>query len=150
MTMAISKAVEDGREGGDLRLDRQHQRARAAATPHAPACSAPCWCRDGKIALGKLAQALVHGAKLLQVDGNFDDCLALARELARGLPGHAGELGEPRPDRGPEDRAFEIVDALGDAPDVHCLPVGNAGNITAYWKGYVEYAARRPDDEATA
>jgi threonine synthase len=95
----------------------------------------------GKIALGKLAQALVHGAKLLQIDGNFDDCLALASKLAQDYP--VTLVNSVNPDRieGQKTASFEIVDALGDAPDVHCLPVGNAGNITAYWKGYVEYTA---------
>ena len=94
----------------------------------------------GKIALGKLAQALVHGAKLLQVDGNFDDCLELARKLANDYP--VALVNSVNPDRleGQKTAAFEIVEALGDAPDVHCLPVGNAGNITAYWQGYREYA----------
>jgi threonine synthase len=94
----------------------------------------------GKIAIGKLAQALVHGAKLLQVDGSFDDCLELARKLAVDYP--VALVNSVNPDRlqGQKTAAFEIVDALGDAPDVHCLPVGNAGNITAYWMGYREYA----------
>src|SRR5499425_1770343 len=94
----------------------------------------------GKIALGKLAQALVHGAKLLQVDGNFDDCLELARKLAADHP--VALVNSVNPDRleGQKTAAFEIIEALGDAPDVHCLPVGNAGNITAYWMGYREYA----------
>jgi threonine synthase len=103
----------------------------------------------GKIALGKLAQALVHGAALLQVDGNFDDCLELARKLAADYP--VTLVNSVNPDRlaGQKTAAFEIVEALGDAPDVHCLPVGNAGNITAYWRGYREYAeaglaTRRP------
>ena len=94
----------------------------------------------GKIAIGKLAQALVHGAKLLQVDGSFDDCLELARKLAVDYP--VALVNSVNPDRiqGQKTAAFEIVDALGDAPDIHCLPVGNAGNITAYWMGYQEYA----------
>src|SRR5262249_17310001 len=92
----------------------------------------------GKIALGKLAQALVHGARLLQVDGNFDDCLELARKLASEYP--VALVNSLNPDRlqGQKTAAFEIVEALGDAPDVHCLPVGNAGNISAYWLGYRE------------
>jgi threonine synthase len=95
----------------------------------------------GKIALGKLAQALVHGARLLQVDGNFDDCLELARKLAADYP--VALVNSVNADRleGQKSAAFEIVDALGDAPDVHCLPVGNAGNISAYWMGYTQYAA---------
>jgi threonine synthase len=103
----------------------------------------------GKIALGKLAQALVHGAKLLQVDGNFDECLELARKLANDYPVTLVNSVNPHRLQGQKTAAFEIVDALGDAPDVHCLPVGNAGNITAYWMGYREYvnagrAARPP------
>jgi threonine synthase len=96
---------------------------------------------DGKIAMGKLAQAVVHGATLLQVAGNFDDCLVLARELSEKYP--VALVNSVNPDRieGQKTASFEIVDMLGDAPDIHVLPVGNAGNITAYWKGYVEYAA---------
>jgi threonine synthase len=97
----------------------------------------------GNIALGKLAQALVHGARLLQVDGNFDDCLELVRRLAVDYP--VALVNSVNPDRlaGQKTAAFEIVDALGDAPDVHCLPVGNAGNISSYWQGYTEYLASR-------
>jgi threonine synthase len=103
----------------------------------------------GKIAIGKLAQALVHGAKLLQVDGSFDDCLELARKLAVDYPVALVNSVNPHRLQGQKTAAFEIVDSLGDAPDIHCLPVGNAGNITAYWMGYNEYfdaglAARKP------
>jgi threonine synthase len=84
----------------------------------------------------------VHGARLLQVDGNFDDCLELVRKLAVDYP--VALVNSVNADRleGQKTAAFEVVDALGDAPDVHCLPVGNAGNIAAYWKGYTEYASR--------
>jgi threonine synthase len=94
---------------------------------------------QGKIALGKMAQALVHGARLLQVDGNFDDCLELARKLAVDYP--VALVNSVNPDRidGQKTAAFEICDVLGRAPDIHCIPVGNAGNITAYWRGYTEY-----------
>jgi threonine synthase len=95
----------------------------------------------GSIALGKLAQALVHGAQLLQVDGNFDDCLELVRKLAADYPVALVNSINPERLQGQKTAAFEIVDALGDAPDVHCLPVGNAGNIAAYWLGYTEYLA---------
>jgi threonine synthase len=93
----------------------------------------------GKIALGKLAQALAYGAKLLQIDGNFDDCLELVRKLAVSHP--VSVVNSVNPDRlaGQKTAAFEVIEALGDAPDVHCLPVGNAGNITAYWMGYQEF-----------
>ena len=93
----------------------------------------------GKIAIGKLAQALVHGAKLLQVNGSFDDCLELARKLAVDYPVALVNSVNPFRIEGQKTAAFEICDVLGQAPDVHCLPVGNAGNITAYWKGYREY-----------
>jgi threonine synthase len=94
---------------------------------------------DGKIAMGKLAQAIVHGAKVLQVQGNFDDCLVLAKDLAENYP--VALVNSVNPDRieGQKTASFEVIDRLGDAPDLHVLPVGNAGNITAYWKGYVEY-----------
>ena len=83
----------------------------------------------------------MHGAQLLQVEGNFDDCLALARKLRDDYPVTLVNSVNPYRIEGQKTASFEIVDALGDAPDVHCLPVGNAGNITAYWKGYREYAA---------
>jgi threonine synthase len=99
---------------------------------------------QGKIALGKMAQALVHGAKLLQVDGNFDDCLELARKLAVEYPVALVNSVNPFRIEGQKSAAFEICDVLGRAPDVHCIPVGNAGNITAYWKGYQEYERGTP------
>jgi threonine synthase len=94
----------------------------------------------GKIALGKLAQAVMHGARILQVDGNFDDCLELARKTAADHPVALVNSVNPVRLEGQKSAAFEVCDALGRAPDVHCLPVGNAGNITAYWLGYKEYA----------
>ncbi len=99
---------------------------------------------DGKIALGKLSQAIAHGATLLQVEGNFDDCLTVARKLAEAYPVELVNSVNPARIEGQKTAAFEIVDALGDAPDIHCLPVGNAGNITAYWQGFREYAAGTP------
>jgi len=95
----------------------------------------------GSVALGKLAQALMHGARLLQVDGNFDDCLELVRKLAADYPVALVNSVNPARLQGQKTASFEVVDALGDAPDVHCLPVGNAGNIAAYWLGYTEYLA---------
>ena len=96
----------------------------------------------GNIAIGKLAQALAHGARLLQVDGNFDDCLELVRKVAAEYP--VALVNSVNPDRmqGQKTAAFEVVDQLGDAPDAHFLPVGNAGNIAAYWLGYREYSDR--------
>jgi threonine synthase len=104
---------------------------------------------EGKIAAGKMAQAVVHGARIIMVRGNFDHCLDLARGLARDYPVALVNSVNPVRIEGQKTAAFEIVDMLGDAPDIHILPVGNAGNITAYWRGYREYAAdglaaRRP------
>ncbi|HVT21219.1 MAG TPA: threonine synthase [Mycobacteriales bacterium] len=139
MTMAISKAAE---EGAKAVICASTGNTSASAAAYAVRAGMVCavLVPRGKIAMGKLAQALVHGARLLQVDGNFDDCLNLARDLADKYPvALVNSVNEFRIE-GQKTAAFEICDALGDAPDVHCLPVGNAGNITAYWKGYVEYA----------
>lgn len=105
---------------------------------------------DGKIAMGKLSQAVAHGATLLQVDGNFDDCLVAARKLAEAYPVELVNSVNPDRIEGQKTAAFEIVDALGDAPDIHVLPVGNAGNITAYWKGFREYAGLDAGAQHTA
>ena len=94
----------------------------------------------GKIAAGKLAQAIVHGAQVVQIEGNFDDCLRLARRLAENYPVSLVNSVNPVRIEGQKTAAFEIVDALGDAPDLHVLPVGNGGNISAYWRGYTQYA----------
>ncbi len=148
MTMAISKAVEAGSQAV-ICASTGNTSASAAAYAARAGLTCAVLVPDGKIALGKLAQALVHGARLLHVRGNFDDCLTLCRDLSRAYP--VTLVNSVNPDRieGQKTAAFEICDVLGDAPDVHCLPVGNAGNITAYWKGYAEYAAdgvttRRP------
>ena len=93
----------------------------------------------GSVAVGKLAQALAHGAKVLQVDGNFDDCLELVRKIDADYPVALVNSVNRERLEGQKTASFEIVDALGDSPDVHCLPVGNAGNIAAYWLGYREY-----------
>ncbi|MGI8535715.1 MAG: threonine synthase [Mycobacteriales bacterium] len=140
MTMAISKALEAGSKAV-ICASTGNTSASAAAYAAKGGLTCAVLVPDGKIALGKLAQALVHGARLLQVKGNFDDCLDLCRVLSEDYP--TTLVNSVNPDRidGQKTAAFEICDALGDAPDVHCLPVGNAGNITAYWKGYSEYAA---------
>ncbi|MBV9487101.1 MAG: threonine synthase [Frankiaceae bacterium] len=140
MTMAISKAAE---EGSRAVICASTGNTSASAAAYAVRAGMLCavLVPQGKIAMGKLAQALVHGARLLQVDGNFDDCLNLARDLADHHPvSLVNSVNEFRIE-GQKTASFEICDALGDAPDVHCLPVGNAGNITAYWRGYSEYAA---------
>jgi threonine synthase len=96
---------------------------------------------EGHIALGKLAQALVHGARVFQVRGNFDQALNIVRELPERAPVTVVNSVNPFRIEGQKTGAFEIVDVLGDAPEIHCIPVGNAGNITAYWRGYCEYKA---------
>jgi threonine synthase len=140
MTMALSMAVGRGATAV-ICASTGNTSASAAAYAARAGLSCAVLVPRGKIALGKLAQALVHGAKLIQVDGNFDDCLELARKLAAEYP--VALVNSVNPDRldGQKTAAFEIVDELGDAPDVHCLPVGNAGNISAYWMGYTQYAA---------
>jgi threonine synthase len=138
MTVAISKAAEDGAKAvicastGNTSASAAAYAVRAEMTP---VVLVP----QGKIAMGKLAQAIAHGSKLIQVDGNFDDCLTLARELSEKYPVSLVNSVNPFRIEGQKTASFEVVDALGSAPDIHVLPVGNAGNITAYWKGYVEY-----------
>ncbi len=139
MTMAISKAAQDGARAV-ICASTGNTSASAAAYAVKAGMVCAVLVPEGKIAMGKLAQAIIHGATLLQVEGNFDDCLTLARGLADDYP--VSLVNSVNPDRieGQKTASFEIVDLLGNAPDIHCLPVGNAGNITAYWKGYGEYA----------
>jgi threonine synthase len=137
MTVALSKAVEDGAKAV-ICASTGNTAASAAAYAARAGLVCAVLVPQGKIALGKLAQGLVHGAKLLQVDGNFDDCLQLASKLSLDYPVALMNSVNPFRIEGQKTAAFEIVEALGDAPDVHCLPVGNAGNITAYWQGYRE------------
>ena len=147
MTAAISEAA--GR-GAKAVICASTGNTSASAAAYATKAGMTCGVLvpDGKIAMGKLSQAIAHGATLLQVDGNFDDCLTLARKLAEAYPVELVNSVNPARIEGQKTASFEIVDALGDAPDIHCLPVGNAGNITAYWKGYGEYvdgpATHRP------
>ena len=138
MTVAISKAVE---EGAKAVVCASTGNTSASAAAYAARAGLTCGVLipEGHIALGKLAQALIHGAKLLQVRGNFDRCLEIVRELGERAPVTVVNSVNPYRIEGQKTAAFEVVDALGDAPDVHCLPVGNALNIGAYWKGYREY-----------
>lgn len=138
MTMAMSKAAEDGAKAVICASTGNTSASAAAYATKAgmvPVVLVP----EGKIAMGKLAQAIAHGATLLQVDGNFDDCLNLARELSDNYPVALVNSVNPFRIEGQKTASFEVVDFLGNAPDIHVLPVGNAGNITAYWKGYKEY-----------
>ena len=139
MTVAVSMAAAHGAQAV-ICASTGNTSASAAAYAARAGLACAVLVPRGKIALGKLAQALIHGARLLQVDGNFDDCLEMARKLAANYP--VALVNSLNPDRlqGQKTAAFEIVEALGDAPDAHCLPVGNAGNISAYWMGYREYA----------
>lgn len=138
MTMAISKAAELGAKAV---ICASTGNTSAAAAAYAVKASMVCavLVPDGKIAMGKLAQAVVHGAKILQVQGNFDDCLTLAKELAENYPVELVNSVNPYRIDGQKTASFEVIDFLGKAPDMHVLPVGNAGNITAYWQGYLEY-----------
>jgi threonine synthase len=140
MTMAISKAAEQGARAV-ICASTGNTSASAAAYAVRAGMTCAVLVPQGKIALGKMAQALVHGARLLQVDGNFDDCLELAQKLAVDYPVALVNSVNPYRIEGQKTASFEVCDELGRAPDVHCIPVGNAGNITAYWKGYREYAA---------
>ncbi|MBV8693077.1 MAG: threonine synthase, partial [Actinobacteria bacterium] len=138
MTMAISKAVE---EGAKAVVCGSTGNTSASAAAYAARAGLTCavLIPEGHIALGKLAQALIHGARVLQVTANFDACLNIVRELGEKAPVTVVNSVNPYRIEGQKTGAFEIVDALGKAPDYHCIPVGNAGNITAYWKGYREY-----------
>jgi threonine synthase len=138
MTTAITHAKANGARSV-ICASTGNTSASAAAYAAAAGLTCAVLVPDGKIALGKLSQAIAHGATLLQVDGNFDDCLTLARKLAEAYPVELVNSVNPVRIQGQKTAAFEIVDTLGDAPDIHCLPVGNAGNITAYWMGYQEY-----------
>ncbi len=148
MTVAMSKALEDGAKAV---ICASTGNTSASAAAYAARAGLVCGVvlPEGQIALGKLAQALIHGARVVPIRGNFDAALQIVRAL--GERNHVTVVNSVNPHRieGQKTAAFEIVDALGDAPDVHCIPVGNAGNITAYWKGYCEYhaegrAQRRP------
>jgi threonine synthase len=138
MTMAISKAAEDGAKAV-ICASTGNTSASAAAYAVKAGMVCAVLVPQGKIAMGKLAQAVVHGAVLLQVEGNFDDCLLVARQLSDTYPVALVNSVNPVRIEGQKTASFEIVDLIGRAPDIHCLPVGNAGNITAYWRGYTEY-----------
>jgi len=139
MTLAISDAAA---KGAKAVICASTGNTSASAAAYAVKAGMVCavLVPEGKIAMGKLAQAVVHGAVLLQVDGNFDDCLVVARDLSERYPVSLVNSVNPVRIEGQKTAAFEIVDRLDRAPDIHCLPVGNAGNITAYWRGFNEYA----------
>ncbi|MBF0536985.1 MAG: threonine synthase [Nitrospirae bacterium] len=138
MTMAISKAVE---EGGRAVICASTGNTSASAAAYAARAGISCivLIPEGKIALGKLAQALIHGAVVLQIKGNFDVALSIVRAVVAKYPITLVNSINPYRIEGQKTAAFEVCDQLGAAPDYHVLPVGNAGNITAYWKGYRQY-----------
>jgi threonine synthase len=141
MTMAISKAVEAGAKAVICASTGNTSASAAAYATHA-GITAAVLVPEGKIAMGKLSQAVVHIAQLLQVQGNFDDCLDIARDLAANYPVHLVNSVNPDRIEGQKTAAFEVVEVLGDAPDFHIVPVGNAGNYTAYHRGYTEELQR--------
>ena len=138
MVVAVAKAVEEGSKA-IICASTGNTSASAAAFGARFGLRTAVIIPEGKIALGKLAQALIYGAKIIAIDGNFDQALKIVRQLSDKHPITLVNSLNPYRIQGQKTAAFEVIDALGDAPDYHFIPVGNAGNITAYWKGYVEY-----------
>lgn len=138
MTMAVSKAKENGAE---VIVCASTGNTSASAAAYAAQAGLKCvvLLPNGKIALGKLAQALMYGATTIAIEGNFDDALRIVRELGDVSKVEVVNSINPVRIEGQKTASFEVVDQLGQAPDFHFLPVGNAGNITAYWRGYKEY-----------
>lgn len=139
MTMAVTKAVEAGSQA-IICASTGNTSAAAAAYAVRAGIKAFVLIPEGKIALGKLAQTLMYGAQIIQINGNFDAGMSLVKQVADHAPVTIVNSINPFRLEGQKTAAFEVVDELGTAPDFHCLPVGNAGNITAYWKGYSEYS----------
>ncbi len=144
MTMAVTKAVDDGSRAV-ICASTGNTSASAAAYAARAGITAFVLIPEGKIALGKLAQAMIHGAVVLQIRGNFDEGMRLVKEVGESSPVTIVNSINPYRLQGQKTAAFEIVEELGRAPDYHCLPVGNAGNITAHWIGYCEYSAASGD-----
>jgi len=140
MTMAVTKAVEEGSKA-IICASTGNTSAAAAAYAARAGITAFVIIPDGKIAMGKLAQAMMYGGTILQIRGNFDDGMRLVKEVAEEAPVTIVNSVNPYRLQGQKTAAFEIVEELGRAPDYHCLPVGNAGNITAHWIGYCEYSS---------
>jgi len=138
MTMAVTKAVEEGSKA-IICASTGNTSAAAAAYAARAGITAFVLIPEGKIALGKLAQAMMHGAVVIQIKGNFDDGMELVKQVGKEAPVTIVNSINPYRLEGQKTAAFEIVEELGFAPDFHCIPVGNAGNITAHWMGYSEY-----------
>jgi threonine synthase len=145
MTVAVSKALEEGAKAV-ICASTGNTSASASAYAARAGLKSVVLIPEGAIALGKLAQALIHGAKVLAVQGNFDHCLNLAREISQKYPLTLVNSINPYRIEGQKTAAFEICDALERAPDFQAMPVGNAGNITSYWKGYKEYKEKGKTD----
>jgi len=139
MTVAMSKAVEEGTRGV---ICASTGNTSASASAYAARAGVPCWVviPEGKIAMGKLAQAVMHGAEVIEIRGNFDRALEMVRRASEEIGLTLVNSVNPYRIEGQKSVAWEVVDALGDGPDFHFLPVGNAGNITAHWRGYRAYA----------
>ena len=144
MTMAVTKAVE---AGSRAIICASTGNTSASAAAYAARAGITCFVLipEGKIALGKLAQAMMHGSVVIQIEGNFDDGMRLVQEIASEMPVALVNSVNPYRLQGQKTIAFEVIDALGDAPDYHVLPVGNAGNISAHWMGYSESVCQQTD-----
>lgn len=143
MVVAVAKAVE---EGARAIMCASTGNTSASAAAYAARCGLDSYVLvpGGKVAAGKLAQAIAFGTKIIEVDGNFDEALQAARDVTSRHPIALVNSVNPHRIEGQKTAAYEICEELGDAPDILAIPVGNAGNITAYWKGYTEYAASGP------
>lgn len=146
MTMAVTQAVQDGSKA-IITASTGNTSASAAAYAARAGLGCVVLVPEGNIALGKLSQALMHGANVLQIDGNFDEALELVKEISANHPITMVNSLNPMRLEGQKTGAFEIIDCLGNAPDFQFMPVGNAGNITAYWMGYKEYFDKKKADK---
>ena len=149
MTVAVTKAVQEGSRA-IICASTGNTSASAAAYASRAGITAFVLIPDGKIAMGKLAQAMIHGAVVIQIRGNFDDGMRLVKEVAELAPVNIVNSVNPYRLQGQKTASFEIIEELGAAPDFHCLPVGNAGNITAHWIGYTECASDQGNVQTSA
>ncbi len=149
MTVAVTQAHHEGSKA-IICASTGNTSAAAAAYAARAGMTAFVLIPEGKIAMGKFSQTAIHGCSVIQIRGNFDDGMQLVKEVAQDLPVTVVNSINPYRLQGQKTAAFEIVEALGDAPDYHCIPVGNAGNISAYWMGYREMATLRPDETPIA